>query len=529
MKNTPYSVLALAITASLASPVLADFGKVSEQRMMRMASLYFGLSNDIGASATTPDAYLRDKTETADSLIKHSGNLKVEFVTRDAGNKLDLMVLYPADNPTHIIGCIEGGVEDLENGKKNPSVQAINLENGSINTILRGMDRCDGIRRTAWGTVLATEETGDGQAYEIIDPLSLSEWTVNDRAAGTIIDADGNAATKIIKRDALPTMAWEGLTVLDSGVVIGGDELRPGTDVADSDGGAMFKFIPSNLHTGGRIDDLSQSPLVTGSVYALQISCRDSKRQYGQGCEVGNGAWIEVSAANARIDANQNGATGYYRPEDLHKDPNYTGEGIRFCWTNTGNEGAQNYGEILCAIDKKPNEALADELNTVVNRFIVGNPDMNSPDSFEFQPKTGIHYVIEDHKNGDIWACLPDSADRDLMSDGCIKMISVVDQSAEPTGFFFTPDGKTAYLAIQHSADAQGTEYDGYPTDDLLKITGFGNVAKPRDLDKVLDFSVGSANLEAGNVVRLNNIDYAGNPINVGIKINMDGTWELRP
>ncbi|MDC4227615.1 MAG: hypothetical protein MPW15_26150 [Candidatus Manganitrophus sp.] len=61
-----------------------------------------------------------------------------------------------------------------------------------------------------------------------------------DRATGSVSDP-GNIA----KRPALPTMAWEGLIVLPSGVVIGGDELRPGTGIADSDGGAIFKFIPT--------------------------------------------------------------------------------------------------------------------------------------------------------------------------------------------------------------------------------------------------------------------------------------------
>ena len=89
-------------------------------------------------------------------------------------------------------------------------------------------------------------------------------------------------------------------------------------------------------------------------------------------------------------------------------------------------------------------------------------------------------YVIEDHPFGDVFACLPDSAsDRDLKVDGCIKTLSVRDSSAEPTGFMFSGDGKTAYLHIQHSDDTacvDGTDCaknDGFVTDDLIKITGF--------------------------------------------------------
>ncbi|BBA34125.1 uncharacterized protein sS8_2173 [Methylocaldum marinum] len=115
----------------------------------------------------------------------------------------------------------------------------------------------------------------------------------------------------------------------------------------------------------------------------------------------------------------------------------------------------------------------------VVNRVVEGDSDFNSVDNLAFQPVTGNMYVIEDHNFGDIFACLPDGADRDIKTDGCVKILSVRDKSAEPTGFTFTGDGKTAYLFIQHSDDANcaaGDDcaaYDDYPTDDLVRITGF--------------------------------------------------------
>ena len=63
---------------------------------------------------------------------------------------------------------------------------------------------------------------------------------------------------------------------------------------------------------------------------------------------------------------------------------------------------------------------------------------------------------------------------RDAATDGCAKILSVKDTSAEPTGFIFAPDGKTAYLNIQHSNDKAMDKVDGYGTDDLIRITGFG-------------------------------------------------------
>lgn len=132
----------------------------------------------------------------------------------------------------------------------------------------------------------------------------------------------------------------------------------------------------------------------------------------------------------------------------------------------------------MCGVDSAPLTADADTRTVVVNRFVEGDTDANQFDNLEFQPKTGNVFVIEDHDNGDIWACLRDGKDRDIKTDGCVKMLSVKDSSAEPTGFIFTADGKTTYLSIQHTDDANMPNVDDYPTDDVIKITGFRRIRK---------------------------------------------------
>ncbi len=95
-------------------------------------------------------------------------------------------------------------------------------------------------------------------------------------------------------------MAWEGIGITPEGVMYAGDELRPGTASANIDGGALFKFVPANPRTaGGSIGSLSASPFTAGNVYALQVSCQNITQQFGQGCKIGNGAWVNVRAANA--------------------------------------------------------------------------------------------------------------------------------------------------------------------------------------------------------------------------------------
>ncbi|MFQ5432984.1 MAG: alkaline phosphatase PhoX [Nitrospinota bacterium] len=460
------------------SPRKGDFGMLMEKLLNRKSEKYFGVEKPLKNSAPKVDVPYRSEDQEAGEQLLSAHGLKIEYLTRIVGNKADQMAFYPMENPTHIIACIEGGREVIGSNadgsdKYNPSLQNIDLVTGEVTVILRGMNRCDGIRTTPWGTILATEETNDGGAYEILNPLNVLEQSVISRTTGETTDP-----SRVAQRISLPTMAWEGLTVLPSGVVIGGDELRPGSGVQDSDGGSIFKFIPDNPHSGGNISGIDESPLASGSVYAMQISCREvtSSRfpQYGQGCETGHGNWVWVNAGQARSDANAAGATGYYRPEDLHTDTMFYDAGnpnaVRFCWTNTGREKAANYGEVMCAVDENPIDSKS---LVIASRFVEGDGDFNSFDNLAFQPVTGNLYVIEDHPNGDVFGCLPDGADRNIKSDGCIKVLSVKDSSAEPTGFIFSPDGKTAYVNIQHSNDGLMPMYDDYPTDDLLKITGF--------------------------------------------------------
>lgn len=464
-----------------------DFGLFVQKSLRATTRATLGLPRPLSESAPATEGAYRTAAQAAWDQVLIPRGLRASYLTREAANSTDMLAFYPAAAPTHLISCVEGrraeltgdGMEGYTAGDKyNPSVQRIDLATGAVETVLRGMSSCDGIRTTPWGTVLVTEERSDGGAYEILNPLATTEYTVQDRTSGQIVDASGVTDTdEIAKRPALPTMSWEGLEVLPSGVVIGGDELRPGTAADDVDGGAIFKFVPAAAHVGGAIANLGDSPLVAGSVYAMQVSCRDSRQQFGQGCEVGNAAWIPVGAATARSDADTAGATGYYRPEDLHLDPLFQDEAnpdaVRFCWANTGNEGAGNYAEVMCGVDSAPLTANTSERTVVVNRFVEGDTDFNSFDNLAFQPHSGALYVIEDHPNGDVFACLRDGADRDIKTDGCVKMLSVKDSSAEPTGFLFDATGTRAYVSIQHSNDDNMPLVDDYRTDDVLVITGF--------------------------------------------------------
>ena len=521
----------------------ADFGATVDSLLARLSRVEFGFGRPTTA-ADVGDNGIDREIETAQQRQDLARGLTARYVARNVAQLADMISFWPDDiDYTHLIVCIEQGRSGTTPGGNsgyNAAVQRVDVATGAVATILHGMSRCDGIRTTQWGTVLATEETDDGGVYEILDPLNTTHHWIADRgAAGLAADIrDGidspTASTKVVKRTALVTQAWEGLDTLENGVVIGGDEQRSGDAVADVDeGGAVYRFVPQTFYNCGStepvrpgqlcpnlVTDLTQSPLVAGANFALVTVCTGNTN-LGQGCEYGDeGRWVEITTpGDARNEAAAQGATGYCRPEDLHIDrssPMFTGgDGIKWCWTNTCG-GAR--GEALCAtesnadvsadqlvaIDVDGTDNVVDNRNFLtkvagsdtstdrarvnVTRFVENDARMRSHDNLDFQPGTGNTYIIEDDTFGEIWACLPDGTDRDLRSDGCVSMLTINDPSAEPTGFIFDGTGKVAFYNVQHGQqpaallDTTSNPIDG-TTDDLIKISGWKKVRKHHSHD----------------------------------------------
>ena len=107
------------------------------------------------------------------------------------------------------------------------------------------------------------------------------------------------------------------------------------------------------------------------------------------------------------------------------------------------------------------------EAQSWVRRFVDGDEEMGNHDNLD-DGSTG----------GDVRACLPDGMDRDRKTDGCVRMLSITDMDAEPSGFIFDGTGKMAFYHAQHGRQVEGlydwtsNMLDG-KTDDLIMITGF--------------------------------------------------------
>ena len=491
MKNRKWIVCVAVAAAGVVGQQLfadgaaQDFGRFVEQELREHASELFGIERPLKQSALGPF------NGDAASALQVADPLKVTVVSTAVEPNADMIAMWPDDaHPTHLFVCVEGGTSG-------PGVQRIDLSqpaNVNATTIVRGTTSCDPIRRTPWGTIVFAEESTTGGLYEMIDPVSITTPVlILNRSTGATSDP------RVVKRKAVGQLAFEGQAILPDGTMYYGDELRPGNNPvagsAGSPGGAMYKFVPAFPRLAeGSISDLSQSPFASGQVYGLAVGTGGDA---GQGTEIGAGRWILVDTTlitdpngniSLRTAALAQHFTGYYRPEDMDLDPLAFADGkVSACWTNTGrmtnggnsaSEGSAVYGEVLCLSDTPSSDpAIATHAIPQVTRFVAGNPDSNYFDNVAFQPKSGNLVVLEDgevevvKKDGttelrgnDLWICLRDGADKDVMTDGCIRFASLRDTTSEPTGFIFTSSGHTAYVNLQHRGIGQGA---------LLKVTGF--------------------------------------------------------
>jgi secreted PhoX family phosphatase len=480
---------ALGVRARAEGPQ-ADFGVFVDQLLRAHSEQLFGFVHPLAESSVGP----YDGADNTRAIDVAPG-LHVSLVSSSVASAADQIALWPDDeHPTHVFVCDEE--------TSTPAVQRVDLSRpaaSNATTIVTGLQSCDPVRRTPWGTIIVAEEHGaDGGLYEIFDPVSITApINVSDRALGTTSDP------RLVKRKAAGMLSFESFAIKHDGTVIYGDELAPS---GGAPGGALYKFVPANPYTGTGHPIITQpqlSPLESGTVYGLRVAANGSLN-WGQGAEIGKGRWVAVDTVPAGIlDGKGNIVlrnaqalqkfTGYYRPEDMDIDPVAAADGVfRACWANTGRlnfggdttvENSAVHGEIMCIVEE-PDATVPTGSIPVVSRFVIGSQQRGMFDNVAFQPHTGNLVVLEDGpttiknadgtetpRGNDLWICLPDGDDDDTLTDGCVRFASIRDTSAEPTGFIFAGSGEYAFVNIQHRAvnDAAGAGNHGA----LVKISGF--------------------------------------------------------
>jgi hypothetical protein len=466
----------LIFVAAIGGAVAAftDWGLRQQTQLRDKSHPLFGFGQPLTQSSTV-DFTTAQALADPGGLITVAKDLTVSVVAAgpsdNAAPNIDQMILWPKSNPTHLIGCNEEGTTE-------PALQKISLATGQATTIATGIADCDPVRATPWGTVLFGEEAGSvGAMYELIDPLNVVNASINN-----VTGVTAAPYTNSIKRvNAFGFLSFEGLAVFPNGVTYYGDELGPSNGIP---GGAYYKFVPDTPWAGGApITSLSQSPYISGKVYSLRVGQGSNS---GQGDAYGIGSWQLLASLNSgsnqqlRLLATANNRTGYYRPEDIAIDETALGAGnVRFCGNNTGRDSARYWGETICFTDGTVAQALANSATPQLQFFVQGSPQINMPDNIGFQASRGNWLIEEDGStnsfvdgatNNDIWDCLPDEADDDTLSDGCVRVATLNDFDAESTGGFFDPTGKHYYVSIQHNSSGFGT---------ILDITGWGSQGNP--------------------------------------------------
>jgi hypothetical protein len=469
-KAVPVAVALAAVgfvavgTAVAAGPF--NFGVFRDDQLAHHSTGLFGVQKPI---ATSSSAQITQAEALADptKLATLANGLHARVVTTDGPAVYDQISLWPNDaHPTHLIVCNEGDTTD-------PGLVRIDLSTGAATTIVTGTTDCDPTRRTPWGTILFGEEAGQsGRLYELIDPLHTTGVTL-DRTTGTF--SGGVGASNLVTRTALGTAAFEGIGILSDGTTYLDPDDSGFGPKNGGPGDAYFKFVPDHPFTGtAPITDLSQSPYVSGKVFGLRVGLGTN---YGQGREFGFAQWIQLpQVANPNLEALglAAGLSGYYRPEDAELDPIALAQGnVRVCSNDTGDEENHLFGQTICITDGTVEQAQANTAIPEVQPFVFGGTSagINMPDNIAFQPGTGNAVLHEDAEttfesphNNDLWDCLPDGPDQDLLSDGCVRIATLNDLTAEWTGGIFDATGKHFYVSIQHNIS-------GKPT--ILDITGW--------------------------------------------------------
>ena len=463
--------LAMAIVLALGVAAYANghfgFGEFRDHELADQSGDLFGIKKPLDESSTKSISQAEALTNLT-KLATLAKGLKAKVVTSQGPTIDDQISLWPnSSNPQYLIACNETD-EPTE-----PGLVRIELSTGKVSTIVSGTAECDPTRRTPWGTIIFGEEDGqEGRTYELIDPIHTTNVTL-DREAGTF--SGGTGAQNLVTRTALGREAFEGYGILGDGTTyLSFDDSGLGPKNG-SPGDFYTKFIPTHpLHGNAPITNLSQSPYTDGELYALRVGLGTN---YGQGREFGFGQWLhlpKVDDGNNEARGIAAGITGYYRSEDLELDPAALAQGnVRACSPDTGDETNHLYGQVVCFTDGTIAQAQANTAKPEIQPFVFGGTSqgINMPDNIAFEPRTNNAILHEDAEttfegphNNDLWDCLPDGRDQDLLSDGCIRIATLNDLTSEWTGGIFDASGQHFYVSIQHNISGKAT---------ILDITGW--------------------------------------------------------
>ncbi len=392
------------------------------------------------ASARHPD-------QMAAQLARKAQGLGLSYLTRQAAEGSGPLLLWPqGGQPTHLLVCVDQPRQLTEDHGEpalyslgdayNASLQRIDLLDGKVETVVRGLARCAAQAATPWGTLLIAEtRDGTGALYELLDPLAVSDLNLVRPAEGQsdalVVDEEGRPRRDLLAyRQGLPNLAWGGVVVLPDGTLYALDRRQPGSD-------ALLRFAPLAPYVGARrLALLEESPLRHGELQGLTAPCAGV-------CPEAALRWEPLPDWRPAPTGGEQAIGGLLAIT--------RSDGFGLCWGEgrVVNCVTQTAG----AAPRWSNPIRASGLARIAGLALA---------------PSGLLYLWGDTAGAGLVACLPDGEDADTLSDGCEPLLLPSDPSARVGGLVFTPDGRGALLSLAHSDDAQM----GAGSDDILRLGG---------------------------------------------------------
>jgi len=305
---------------------------------------------------------------------------------------------------------------------------------------------------TPWGTILTCEENYDGCYGEAIrgsDKIDVSEGTYGwnkfydnrPEHYGWVVEVDPHTG-EAQKHVALGRFAHECATVIELEdkrlVVYSGDDKNDEHlyKFISSEPGSLLKgtLYVANLEKGEWISmNLKEQPLLQKHFKdqtEVQVFCRDAARMLG--------------------------ATPLDRPEDIEIDP-VTGHVLVAC---TNNKPKGNYHGQIMKIMEKENQY--DALAFGYDVLLTGGPEtgFSCPDNLAFDRSGNLWFTVDisgSKLNKGVYEPFGNNGlfmvPRSGPQEGEVIQIASAPMEAELTGPFFSPDGKTLFLSVQHPGE----------------------------------------------------------------------------
>jgi secreted PhoX family phosphatase len=450
--------IALAVTALLAQPALADFDNFTPLTGSAGATGNEALPITL-SSPSFAQVSIADRTTQLAQGQGNSGSWDM-ITANETGPDAGRFLFMPFETGS-------AGVQRIDLWNPDYNARAVTIVAPGTQGFVSG----DASRWTPWGTYLTAEEswgTGStkGRLFEITNPTTAS--------------ANGG---NFVWRDIIPRVSHEGLAFDDNNSLYFIDELN---------GGSIYKYVSANPNATNGNDFFA-----AGQTFALKVGAGGQFEGNNGPAITGAASWVAITDTNGDATGNSvvlgNGtidgrasadlagvqATGYNRPEDLEIQTITGGDQLLyFATTDSDTNGNTTDGRSrVYTLNLTTNvvSLFADSTMIDLATGSAAGGGLRNADNLAIDAK-GFIYIIEDRDGGvddDIWFARDNNHDGDLLDagEGLARWASNGTPGSEFTGLYFDKfDTNRAYVNIQHPTSG---------VDRTIMITADGTTTVP--------------------------------------------------